>query len=176
MAQYTKKKISSFGRKLSEKIRSKLKTRRRTSSTKKRTSSPKRKNSSSSRTTTPKSNRIKNMFGRSKSNLMGPPTPGSTTTTTPQLKPITTPNSTTPGLVLLSQRSPRVQSLETPFPQTSNPENVRITPTGPGGMGPNINCFKNKTEEDCNSIEDCKWDQERKLCNLKPPELNLNSN
>ena len=170
MAQYTKKKISSFGRKIRSRL-SKLRTKRRTSSTTRRASSPKRKNPSNR---TPRSNKIKRMFGRSYSSLMVPTTPGRTTT--PPSKPITTPHSTTPGLVPLSQRSPRVQSLETPFPQPSNPENVRITPTGPGFMGPNINCFKNKTEEDCNSTEDCKWDQERKLCNLKPPELNLNSN
>lgn len=167
MAQAIIRRISSLFRKFSKKKKknsSKLKTKRRTSFTKKRASSLKRKKSSNR---TPR--RTETVFGMQFEKLMGPTTPNSLRTPSP--KDMTTPNSTTPDVRRRSNLTPYKTRYNTPIPQSTSPENVRITPTGPGFMGPNINCYKNKTEEECNSTENCKWDKERGLCNLKPPEL-----
>ena len=119
--------------------------------------------------------RTETVFGMSFNRLMGPTTPGSVKTPSPTT--ITTPNSTTPNLVPLSQRSPRVNSLKTPFPQSASPFNVRKSPTGPGGLGPYLeyirdrDCYFINNEQECGSNKKCKWNQKENKCHLKPPEL-----
>lgn len=123
--------------------------------------------------------RIETVFGMPFNKLMGPTTPKSVRTPSPSPKTIKSLNSVTPNLVPLSQRSPHVQSLKTPFPQSASPLNVRYTKSGPGFMAPNLkdirDCSLINIEEVCNSTEDCKWDHERKQCDLKPIPFNINN-
>lgn len=158
MPKTAKKKISN----LVSKIRSKLKRKRNRKVAPRRTRTPRR-------TTTER------MFGISQSRLMGPNTPGSVKTPSPETRK--SPNSVTPNLVPLSQRSPGVKSLKTPVQQSASPLSIRFTNSGPGGMGPNLkdirDCHLINNEQKCSSNEKCKWNQEEQKCHLKPIPFNL---
>jgi len=118
------------------------------------------------------------VFGINFNNLMEPTTPRSLKTPSP--KTIKSPTSVTPNLVPLSQRSPRVNSLKTPVPQSASPLNVRYTNSGPGFMGPNLkdirDCYLIDSEQECGSNKKCLWDQKEQKCHLKPIPFNININ
>lgn len=158
MPKTAKKKISN----LVSKIRSKLKRKRKVAP--RRTRTPRR--------------RTETFFGMPFNRLMGPNTPGSVKTPSPKTRK--SPNSVTPNLVPLSQRSPGVKkSLKTPVQQSASPLSIRFTNSGPGGMGPNLkdirDCHLINNEQECSSNEKCKWNQEEQKCHLKPIPFNLNN-
>jgi hypothetical protein len=119
--------------------------------------------------------RTEKMFGISQIRLMRPNTPESVKTPSPKTRK--SPNSVTPNLVPLSQRSPRVSSLKTPVPQSASPLSIIFTNSGPGGMGPNLkdirDCYLINNEQECGSNEKCKWNQKEQKCHLKPIPFNL---